>query len=300
MSAQQHLLLIGDPDHLHSLGLARAIALALATHATLHVLICGGPPGSLRLLREETLEQIQEEFLERQQASLEELRENLLARGLQMTFEIVWADKIESETIRLLQNRQADLVIKATQHEPLLKRAFITPLDWQLLRNCPLPLHLVSTAEHPLPRKVAAAVDLSRSDAEGTVLNEHIAAMAQNFAQHCGAQLHLVMAYEDLPSFFAYAASPVSWTDALRDELASNLRGTFHQFAERWAVPEHRRHLLPGKPAKVIPEFVVHSEIDVVVMGTLTNRGAGKVLGSTAEQLLYKVPAIIAIHPTAV
>lgn len=299
MSTKQQLLLIGDPDQLHSPAFTRAVALAEALPATLHVLLCGGPSGSLRLLGEGSLEGIREGFLERQRASLEQLREQLLARGVQMTFETVWTDKPEQETLRLLESRRADLVIKATRHEPLLKRAFITPLDWQLLRSCATPLHLVSTAEHPLPRKVAAAIDLSRRDAEGAALNERIVAMAQNFAQQCGAPLHLVTAYEDSPSFFAYAASPVSWTDALRDELTGNLRSALHQFTERWAVPEHRCHLLPGIPAKAIAEFAVHHELDVVVMGTLTHQGAGKVLGSTAEQLLFKVPAIIAIRPAA-
>lgn len=92
---------------------------------------------------------------------------------------------------------------------------------------------------------------------------------------------------------------PYQLDQALRDELTGKLRGAFHQLAERWAVPEHHRHLLSGVPAKAMTEFAAHETMDVVMMGTLTHRGLGKVLSSTAEQLPYKVPAIIAIHPAA-
>lgn len=240
---------------------------------------------------------MREGFLERQRASLEDLGEHLRARGIQATFESFWADEPEKDLFRFLKARPADLLVKPTRHELALKRAFITPLDWQLLRNCPMPLHLVSTAKHPLPRKVAAAVDLSRTDAEGTALNEHIVSVAESFAQQCGAKLHLVTVYEQSQSFVAYAAAPVGWTEALQERLTGNLHGAFNEFAERRGVPGHQRHFLPGSPAKIISNFAVHEEMDVVVMGTLTHKGLNKVLGSTAEQVLYKVPAIITVRP---
>ncbi|MCY1514789.1 Universal stress protein E [compost metagenome] len=297
MNARQHLLLISDPDQLRSPALDRAAALAEATGATLDILVCGGPSGTLWILDESILEQVRKGFLERQHAYLQTLGEELRARGIQATAEVFWADKPELEVLRFLETRPADLVIKPTRHEFPLKRMFITPLDWQLLRNCTLPLHLVSTAEHPLPRKVAAAVDLSRSDAEGTALNEKILSVAENFARQCGATLHLVMAYEQSRSFFAYAAGPVGWTEELQEQLTGNLRSVFDLFAERRGVPAQHRHFLPGAPAKIISELAIHEQIDVMVMGTLTHKGLDKVLGSTAEQVLYKVPAIIAVRP---
>ncbi|WP_280292246.1 universal stress protein [Pseudomonas sp. BN417] len=297
MSAQQRLLLISDPDQPQSPAFDRAAALAEATGATLDILVCGGPSGTLWLLDENIRDQVRAAFFERQHAWLDNLGEHLRARGIQATAETFWADKPELEVLRFLKTKPADLVIKPTRHEFLLKRAFITPLDWQLLRNCPMPLHLVSTAEHRLPRKVAAAVDLSRTDAESTALNEHIVSVAEDFALQCGAKLHLVMAYEQSQSFFAYAAGPVGWTEALQEQLTGNLHSTFNQFAERRGVPGHRRHFLPGVPAKIITEFAVREEMDVVVVGTLTRKGLDKVLGSTAEQVLYKVPSIIAVRP---
>lgn len=297
MNTLQRLLLISDSDQLRSPALERACALAKASGAALHILAYGGPAGALGMLGEEVRRQVRHDFITRQQVNLDQLSGKLLAEGLQVTAELAWTDKPDQEALRWLETRPVDLVIKATRHENLLKRAFITPLDVQLLRSCPVPLHLVSTVEHPLPLKVAAAVDLSRADAPDMALNERIVGLAQDFARQCAAKLHLVMAYEASQAFLAYAAGPVGWSEGLREELSGNLQGAFQQFAERMGVPEHRRHFLAGVAAKVIVEFAAREAVDVVVMGTLTQHAEHKVLGSTAEQILYKVPAIIALRP---
>jgi universal stress protein E len=44
-----------------------------------------------------------------------------------------------------------DLLVKDVQHEPVLKRLLVTPLDWQLLKDSPVAVHLVSDIRLPLP-----------------------------------------------------------------------------------------------------------------------------------------------------
>jgi hypothetical protein len=68
------------------------------------------------------------------------------------------------------------------------------------------------------------------------------------------------------------------------------------QFAEHRGVPRHHRQLLLGPRedhhrVRATPE-------DRCGDGNLTHKGLDEVLGSTAEQLLYNVPTIIAVRPT--
>jgi universal stress protein E len=51
--------------------------------------------------------------------------------------------------LEYINDYRADLVIKDTHHVPALNRAFHRPLDWLLLRDCPAPVHLVTEAHHP-------------------------------------------------------------------------------------------------------------------------------------------------------
>ena len=298
MSQYQRLLLIADPAMRQSPALQRAVALVEACGGSLHIAAISGPFATLWLLDKSTEGHVREDFLRQQQARLQAEADRLSAKGIAVTSEAVWTDAPIEEILRHMKNTQADLVIKDTRHEPILKRAFITPLDWQLLRECPVPLHLVSAAEHPLPRKVVAAVDLSQPENRGSDINERILAAASALALQCKAELHLLHAYEQSPAYLAYAAAPVSWTPEFLEELTHMMRTTFNQFAEQHAVPQQRRHVVEGSPIRIISDFATREHMDVVVMGTLDRKGLEKVLGSTTEQTLYQIPSsILAIRP---
>lgn len=299
MSQYQRLLLIADPGMRQSPALQRAVALVQACGGSLHIAAISGPYATMWLLDKSTEAQVRDDFLRQQQVYLKAEADRLSDKGIAVTTEAVWTDAPVEETLLHIKNAQADLVIKDTHHEPILQRAFITPLDWQLLRECPKPLHLVSAAEHPLPRRVVAAVDLSESKNRVSDMNERILAAASDLAAQCNAELHLLHAYEHSPAYLAYAAAPVSWTPEFLEELTAIMRTTFNQFAEQHGVPPQRRHAVEGSPTRIISDFAAREHMDVVVMGTLDRKGLEKVLGSTTEQTLYQVPSsILAIRPT--
>ncbi|MDX1723421.1 MAG: universal stress protein [Pseudomonas sp.] len=298
MNQYQRLLLITDPSMRQSPALQRAVALVEACGGSLHMAAISGPFATLWLLDKSTEAQVRDDFLMQQQARLKAETDRLSAKGIAVTSEVVWTTTPVEEVLKHMTLTQADLVIKDSQHEPLLKRAFITPLDWQLLRECPVPLHLVSAAEHPLPRKIVAAVDLSQPETRVSGMNQRILAAASDLALQCKAELHLLHAYEQSPAYLAYAAAPVGWTPEFLEELTSLMHATFNQFAEQHGVPQQRRHVVQGSPTRVISDFATREQMDVVVMGTLDRKGLEKVLGSTTEQTLYQIPSsILTIRP---
>ncbi|MDA7086336.1 universal stress protein [Pseudomonas sp. SA3-5] len=299
MSQYQRLLLIADPGMRQSPALQRAVALVQACGGSLHIAAISGPYATMWLLDKSTEAQVRDDYLRQQQAYLKTEADRLSDTGIAVTTEAVWTDTPVEEILLHIKNVQADLVIKDTHHESILQRAFITPLDWQLLRECPVPLHLVSAAEHPLPRRVVAAVDLSDAKNRVSDLSERILAAANDLAVQCNAELHLLHAYEHSPAYLAYAAAPVSWPPEFLEELTSIMRKTFNEFAEQHGVPPQRRHVVEGSPIRMISDFATREHMDVVVMGTLDSKGLEKVLGSTTEQTLYQVPSsILAIRPT--
>ncbi|CAD5110446.1 universal stress protein [Zestomonas carbonaria] len=298
MRQYRRLLLIANPAMPNSSALQRAAAIAKACGASLHIVALGGPFENLWSLDQHVLEQARNDFLTQQPARLNEVVERLRGEGIQATSEAVWTDDPLEEILLHVREMPADLVIKDTQPEPALKRAFITPLDWRLLRECPVPLHMVSFAEHPLPRKVVAAVDITEGEDMIAGVNESILAAAYALALQCDAELHVLSAYENTPLNMAYATSPASWTAEIHEALAKLLRNSFNRFADQHGVPENRRHIVMGPPIKVISDFVMENRMDVVVMGTLNRQGLEKILGSTSELTLYRIPAsILAVRP---
>lgn len=298
MNAYARLLLICDPDLHYSPALARAQALAGAFDARLHIVVLGSLPTGLSVLDYNARQRVREEIQERQRIWLDDQLELLRGHGIDASAEAVWSDDALEDIIALVRRHHIDLLLKDTRYEPALSRALTHPLDWQLLRQSPVPLHLVSQATHPLPRKVVAAIDLSQDDPEVGQLNQRIVEMAQQFAGQCDAELHLLQAYDVSAGFLAYAAGPVAWTPEVAELAAGRSRQQMERIGSQFNVGRLCQHFVKGSATRVIAEFAEQQHMDVVVMGTLYHAGLAKVIGSTTEQALYRVNSgILAVRP---
>ena len=188
---------------------------------------------------------------------------------------------------------QPDLLIKNEEHESALQRTFVTPLDWQLLRQCPIPLHLVASASHSLPRKVVAAVDPSQPTSQFSELNNRIIEQANSLALQCDAELHLLH-IQDLPSIYLGDAGDGGLVMSdLERMLRSTVENAFIELANHYGVPAERRHFLLGAPVSSLTDFAEQHQIDVIVMGRVHHNGLRKLIGSTTEHLLYQLPSSI-------
>jgi universal stress protein E len=300
MSGSQRLLLVAPPEMRRTPAFERAAALAMAKGAALHIVAFDylEAIATAGLLNQRALEIVRDEYLQRHRRWLEDEAALQRNKGLVVTTEVIWVQRPYEEILWHVKEMQPEMLIKDVHQEPALKRAFVTPLDWQLLRDCPVPLHLVSDARHPLPRKIVAAVDPFRPEEQIRNLNERIICTAMELAAQCNADLHLLHAY-DLSGVHAaeMGMDTLPWSAGFSEDLLNSQQQAFTRLADRYNVPEECRHFLIGSPVKVLSEFAAQA-VDVIVMGTIHRRGLGKLLGSTAEHVLYQVPcSILAIKP---
>lgn len=289
MGQYQRLLLIVEPDLHPSAAMRRACALARASGAALHLCVFVQPPPRTHLWGEKTDEANVQRHLHRYRRWMAEEAALLKEEGLNVETHVVWTTHPLLDILRYVDQFQPDLLIKDVTLEPLLKRVFATPLDCHLLRDCPVPVHLVNQAVHGLPRRVVAAVD--PSDPQASALNERIVQTAATLARQCDAALHLLFAC-DLSAAFNGEASLLAgvWDDDLADVLRESLHMAFINLAERCDVPAERRHFVIGLPIPVIHEFIDEFEVDAVVMGIAHRVGLERLIGSTTERALYSVP----------
>ena len=288
MGQYQRLLLIVEPDLHPSAAMRRACALARASGAALHLCAFVQPPARTHLWGEKIDEASVQRYLHRYRRWMVEEAALLREEGLDVTTHVVWTLHPLLDILRYVEQFQPDLLIKDVTLEPLLKRVFATPLDCHLLRDCPVPVHLVNHAVHGLPRRVVAAVD--PSDPEANALNERIVLTAGALALQCDAPLHLLYACDLSPAFNGEASLLAgAWDDDFADALRETLHVAFVHFAERCAVPAERRHFVVGLPVPVIHEFIEEFQADVVVMGTAQRAGFERLIGSTTERALYSV-----------
>ncbi|WP_085639700.1 MULTISPECIES: universal stress protein [unclassified Pseudomonas] len=297
MNEFSRLLLICHPDLHPSPALTRAQLLAKATGATLHLVALSQLPSHLATLDRILRSHARQQDAEHRGAWLDEQVRALARQGIDAYAETVDDEDPLNDLIRLAREQRVHMVIKDIRHETALSRALLTPLDWHLLRACPLPLHLVAQAAPRLPERVLAAVDLAEDDPAVETLNERVLQAAQALAQRCKAPLHLLQAYEPSSSFVAYAAAPVAWTQELVEDISGRARERMARFGSRWGVAPERQHLLQGPARSVIGEFADQHSFDVVVMGTLYHEGVAKIIGSTTEQTLYRIRSSLLAIP---
>lgn len=301
MSQTQRLLLIAPPAMIRTPGFDRAAALALTMQLPLHIvafdylqaLAVAGlfAPEQINLAREGYL-QTHRQWLAAQAG--------LMSRhGVEVTSEVVWVQHPYEEILHFVNEMSLALIIKDAQEESALKRVFFTPLDWQLLRDCPVPVHLVTNAVHPRPRNVLAIIDVLRSEEQDMVFNDQIVDAALKLAEECAATLELVHVY-DWTAVYALdmGVGALPLATGIYEALSVAQREAFAALAERHGVPPERRHFIEGAPLMAICDFATEHRTDVIVMGTVQHGGLDKLMGTTAEQLLHRAPcSVLAIKP---
>jgi universal stress protein E len=294
MGQYQRLLLIVDQTLHQSPAMLRAAALAKVSGAALHLCAFVEPPSRIHVWEEEPDEVANQRYLQRYRQWLLDEARRLGSQGLKVTTDVVWTTHPLLDMLQYVEESQPDMLIKDVTLEPVLKRVFVTPLDCHLLRECPVPVHLVSQVRHGLPHRVVAAVDPSNPQTLISGLNDQIIQTANVLALQCDAPLHLLYAYDLTPAFNGAAPLAVgSWGGNFMDELRESLHAAFVTLADQYGVPPERRHFIMGLPVNVIRDFVEEYLADVVVMGTVHRVGLDRVLGSTTERALYSVPGSI-------
>lgn len=298
MGHYQRLLTLVDLRQRHSPALQRAAVLARESDAGLHVLACIEPPWSWPLLEHDVRSKAQDGFVLEARQQLEAQIESLRHQGLNVTAEVVWTADPHAEILRYVEEMQPDVLVKDVERVGELRRTFTTPLDWQLLRDCAVPLHLVGEGGHAHPRRIAAAVDTGGDKAPDSPLNRRIVEAANTLALQCDAELHLVHAFDPMAVFLGdFSGFSASWAD-LAGDLQASERSDFLHFADACGVPQDRRHFLLGPPTLMLAGFARDVGIDVLVMGRIQRRGLERYVGSTTEHLLYQMPgSLLAIRP---
>lgn len=286
MDQYHKVFFIAAPHWRQSAAYRRALAIARRSHAALHIGMFLEPRLGMPFLSDH----LRDELLEQCRVDVERDAQELRSTGMDVTCETLWSAEPCREVLDRVATLKADLVIKNVHHEAALRRVFVTPLDYRLLRACQAPLHLVAEALNPLPLKVAAALDVARPELLTSGLNEGIIEAARNLASLCGAELHFLHAC-DLPSAIDYDSATLSssWDSSYAEQVRISLYRTFNHLADRWQVPMEHRHFVLGPATQGIANFMDDHRIDVVVMGMQSRLGLDRILGSTTERLLYRM-----------
>jgi universal stress protein E len=253
------IMALVDPTLTRQVAFERAVQLAQATGADLHVYACAELQGDgpFNVEAERVLLQPLERLVVELLASARE-------KGISSTSEIDASSDWRSAAVAAAARCSANLLIKYCFDHSELQRQLRITSDWLLLRNAPCPVLLARNQARWQHRRILAAVNINVGDGAHVWLNNQIVSVARGLAEATGSEVHFVNAFRS------------NYERPNADELAL-----------RCGVPLQQVHVKAGAAADVIAGLVEVIGVDLVVMGTVGRSGIrGKLFGNTSEELM--------------
>ncbi len=234
-------------------------------------------------------------LVERQQGILDELASRPEAEGVQVTTSIRRERPFLGIIHEVIESGH-DLVVKSAQGTTSAGSLGVTALN--LMRKCPCPVWVIKPESTGF-RRIIAAVDPLTSDELQARLQRRILEVATSLASTHEAQLSVVHAW-DLPgeSLLRNRMNPNELEQAVDAQRAQALEGS-KVLVEGLPVDPDSITLIKGLPGQAITSHLEQSDVDLVVMGTLSRSGVpGLFIGNTAERVLKELHcSVLTVKP---
>lgn len=119
--------------------------------------------------------------------------------------------------------------------------------------------------------------------------NEQVAERAGALAASNQARLSVLHVVENFPIYFANELV-LPETQEIESQLLARARERMQGLAARHGFMEANCHVVPGITKMEILDFIKDHDVDLVVLGSHSHKGLGRLLGSTANAVLNAAP----------
>ncbi|WP_428312073.1 universal stress protein [Hydrocarboniphaga sp.] len=293
MENYKRILLIADPSMRRTVAFERAVWLARSSGAALHITLFDRNPliNLAALIDKDRAHAAIDAWLNERLVWLRGEAAELESDGLKVSTDVVWAAPVEDDVLMAIADYDPDLVVKDVHYESRVKRVLLKPLDWQLLRSCPVPLLFAHTFSHAVPSRVLAAVDASLPSKEQKAINQRVIERGLFLARQCKSEFHLLYAFIGPYTPMMPMGPAAAYLSDFYRSVEPAHRRNFTELADAYGVPIECRHFISGPAAQTIADFAREDHSDVLVIGTLRHGLVDRMLlGSTAEAILDLSP----------
>lgn len=293
MLIQRILVAIADCDLKSSPALAKAVALARQSGATLtlfHSLYSPEVAGE-RLFSPDTLSRDIESAVNARKHQLEGLAGPLRKEGMRVRIRVRWDYPVYESIVREALREKSDLVVAESHRHTRLARVVLSNTDWQLIRLCPVPVLFVKTARPYERARILAAVDPMHAHAKPAGLENDILAAGRQFAETFNGRLHAIHVYQLATPFTSgVLMEPVPLPVNVTERQRQRVTREFDALLKAYELPAGRRHLRAGNAAEEITAVAGKIEAGIVVMGAVSRSGLKRLfVGSTAERVIDRL-----------
>lgn len=298
MNSLKSLLVVIDPTVERDTVVDRAIMLAKAADAKIHLLI-----SNFNTLSEHSYiyEGVDGKFFETQRKLFEEHHKKILAQvgeeveaaNINVELHFTEHHHLAESIIEHCNKIKPDLLLKSTHHHSAIERSIITNTDWRLIRKCPCPLMLVKPSEWHADGSLVTAVDPLHAKADQAKLDQVLLASAKYLSVTLGAPLKVFHSFFPFVStLFPMGGETVEHLERIRGHHMGKMRALTGEFD----IPEDAIHLSEGDLVHNLITYVEDSNTNLLVMGALSRNFLERaIVGNTAEKILEDCPCDILV-----
>lgn len=231
---------------------------------------------------------------------LRELAEPYEGENVDFTIKAAWDSPMSEGVIREALRSLPRMVMKETHYHSAISRTLFSNTDWQLIRQCPVPLWLVKSNGEFINPTILAAVDPSGVADQDASLDTLILSEALDISTSLDGKVYAVHAFDAAPDIAAAATSIVSISSINADDILqkahSEHAAALQDLTRRFNLPVDQVQMMPGKPGDLLPHLARESSASLVVMGAVSRgRLERAIIGSTAEKVLDHLPCDVLI-----
>ena len=161
--------------------------------------------------------------------------------GLSVNCTVVWDSSAYKAVVRQVQTTHADLVVAGTHRHTIAARIAAESVDWELIRQCPVPLLVVKSRRSYQDSPVVAAVDPFHANDKPANLDVKLLQIGRCFARLSHGDLHIFHAYMPLVPVATLPMAPTAPLMAMPPDLEPLHQRQVQQAMDRLASPPASR-----------------------------------------------------------
>jgi universal stress protein E len=211
-------------------------------------------------------------------------------RSLRVRCTASWDYPAHEAIVRRAQATRADLVIAATRHHVPGARLVLRNTDWELIRNCPVPLLLIKSSRAWRRPAVFAAVDPFHAHARPADLDARLLRAGKDCARLLHGTLHVFHSYMPLvnTAMVPVTAAPLlTVPPEVEEQHGRQIAREINRLAAAAGVPRARRHVQMGDVAGELSAVTRRTRAGLVVMGAVSRSALKRLfIGNAAERVL--------------
>jgi universal stress protein E len=236
---------------------------------------------------------VRKRLLDEREQSVQARIDKCSVPGQKVALRTVWEKDLHAWINKRCAGGSYMAVVKTAHRSESLVH---TSLDWQLLRECPVPVLVVAAKKWHRAKPVLACLDLASDNATKHALNHKVLAAASQLAAALGVELAIITAIE-IPVLLADLdlVDPVAFARDAQAAMAPRIA----ELARVHDLPASAFHCKRGPVERVISSRAAKVGAQIVVMGTVGRKGVkARLLGNTAERVLRHIKTdVLAIKP---